>query len=115
MNGCGRPLVDVLALYEGWRTRAGEYGGVVQRGRTTAENWVRVDPLPAGRLGPASDHIRRVFAAQDRLQGVTDDRALLDEPFRVAETGRITQTTGVAGAIGEPQLSRAGGRRFQAE
>ncbi len=46
---------------------------------------------------------------------MTDDRALLDERFRVAETVRITQTTGVAGAIGEPQLSLAEGLGFQAE
>src|SRR5258706_485475 len=115
MDAYGRTLDEWLAYYERLGISAVAYGGVVLRRRTTTENWVRVDPLPAGRLGPASDQIRRVFAAQDRLQGVTDDRALLDERFRVAETVRITQTTGVSGAIGEPQLSLAEGLGFQAE
>jgi hypothetical protein len=76
---------------------------------------VRVDPLPAGRLEPASDHIRRVFAAEDYLQEVTDDSALLDARFRVPGTVRITQVASAAGPVGDPQLSLAEGLGFQAE
>ena len=110
-----RVLDEWLAYYEGLGIEAIAYGAVILRRRTPAQNWVRVDPLSAGRLEPASDHIQRVFAAQDHLQSVADDAALLNEHFHVPQTVRITRTAGVAGPIGEPQLSLAEGLGFQAE
>ena len=67
------------------------------------------------RAEPASDHIQRVFAAQDHLQRLSDDTALLDVRFRVPAAVRITRVVGAAGPIGEPQLSLHEGLGFQAE
>jgi methylase of polypeptide subunit release factors len=115
MDEYGKVLDEWLAYYESLGIKAIAYGAVVLRKRATSENWVRVDPLPAGRLGPASDHIRRVFDAQDHLQPIRDDSALLDERFRVPDSVRITRTASVAGPMGEPQLSLAEGLGFEAE
>jgi len=111
----GKVLDDWLAYYERLGIQAIAYGAVILRRRGSATNWLRVDTLPAGRLEPASDHIRRVFVAQDHLQGVTDDGHLLDARFRVPNTVRITRTVGAAGPIGEPLLSLAEGVGFQVE
>jgi methylase of polypeptide subunit release factors len=51
-------------------------GGVILRRRSGA-NWVRADELPTDRLGPASDHILRVFEAQDYLAGLGEESELL--------------------------------------
>ena len=115
MTEYGKVLDEWLAYYERLGIQAIAYGAVVLRRRRAAKNWIKVDPLPAGRLEPASQHIQRVFAAQDHLQVVTDDGALLDERFRVPDTVRITRTAGVTGPIGDPQLSLNEGLGFQAE
>ncbi len=115
MDEYGKVLDEWLAYYERLGIEAIAYGAVVLRRRGGAKNWVRVDPLPAGRLEPASDHIRRVFAAHDHLQTLADDSALLDERFRVPDTVRIARTAGMAGPVGEPQLSLNEGLGFQAE
>ena len=111
----GRELDTWLAYYERLGIQAIAYGAVVLRRRATGTNWARVDPLPAMRAEPASDHIQRVFAAQDHLQRLSDDTALLDVRFRVPAAVRITRVVGAAGPIGEPQLSLHEGLGFQAE
>jgi methylase of polypeptide subunit release factors len=115
VDAYGKVLDEWLAYYERLGITAIAYGGVILRRRSTGPNWVRVDPLPVGRLEPASDHIKRVFATQDHLQSVHDDSALLDERFRVPPTVRITRIAGAAGPIGQPQLSLAEGLGFEAE
>jgi methylase of polypeptide subunit release factors len=111
----GKVLDEWLAYYERLGIEAIAYGAVILRRRSGVQNWVRVDPLPAGRLEVASDHIQRVFAAQDHLQSITDDAALLDVRFRVPPSVRITRAASVAGPIGEPQLSLVEGLGFEAE
>jgi methylase of polypeptide subunit release factors len=66
-------------------------GAVVLRRRSGAGNWVRADELPSDRLRPASDHILRVFEAQDYLSGIGDDAALLGERLALAETALLEQ------------------------
>ena len=61
-------------------------GAVVLR-RRSGRNWVRADELP-GDLRPASDHILRVFAAQDFLAG---DPPLHGERLVRAERSRLEQ------------------------
>ena len=65
-------------------------GAVILR-RRTGDNWVAADELPADRLGPAGDHILRVFAANDFLAGVADDRALLAERLVLDEHALLEQ------------------------
>lgn len=113
MDAYGKVLDEWLAYYERLGIEAIAYGAVVLRRRTAARNWVRVDPLPAGRLQPASDHILRVFAAGDHLDSIASDAALLDARFRVPRTVRITRVTAVDGTAA-PQLSLEEGVGFQA-
>lgn len=115
MDAYGRVLDEWLAYYERLGIAAIAYGAVILRRRGAAANWVRVDPLPAGRLQPASDHIQRVFAAQEHLSGVGDAAALLDERFRVTPAVRITSRTGASGRDGSLLLSLEEGVGFQAE
>jgi methyltransferase family protein len=65
-------------------------GAVILR-RRSGDNWVRADDLPSDRLRPASDHILRVFAAQDYLTRLVDESALLDERLVLAEHALLEQ------------------------
>jgi methylase of polypeptide subunit release factors len=85
-----RELADVSKL-EGemrrWLERLMEAGiesittGVVILRRRDGPNWFRVDEMPYAPVGSGSDHILRVFAANDEL-AVTDDRELFDATFK---------------------------------
>ncbi len=114
MDAYGRILDEWLAYYERLGIVAIAYGAVILRRRSGAQSWVRVDPLPAGRLQPATDHIRRVFAAQDDLSGVRDDTALLDVRFRPAPALHVTNTADASGQDGSLLLSLDEGLGFQA-
>jgi hypothetical protein len=67
-------------------------GAVILRRRSAGPNWVREDEMPQEGLAPASDHILRVFAAQDRLAGLADERELLADRFELAERARLEQS-----------------------
>jgi hypothetical protein len=67
------------------------YGAVVLRRRTGTTNWVRLDEIPIDRLEPATEHTLRVFAAEDYLAALDDERALLDERFELVEAHRLEQ------------------------
>jgi methylase of polypeptide subunit release factors len=62
-------------------------GAIILRRRSGA-NWVRADELPSDRLGPAGDHILRVFEAQDHLATEPD---LLGERLKLAPQGLLEQ------------------------
>lgn len=66
-------------------------GALILR-RRTGRNWVRADEMPAGPSGSGSDHVQRVFAAEDFLQGLADEHALLDEVFALVPGHRLDQT-----------------------
>ncbi len=68
------------------------HGAVILRRRSGGRNWVRKDHVPLDRLEQASDHVLRVFAAQDYLEGLDDDRRLLDACFAVTPGHRLEQT-----------------------
>jgi hypothetical protein len=108
-------LDEWLAYYERLRIAGIAYGAVVLRRRTVPVNWSRVDPLPGGRLEVASDHIRRIFAAGDRLQELASDAPLLDERFRVPQAVRITRISAVGSPGSLVRLSLEEGVGFQAE
>lgn len=67
------------------------YGAIVVRRRTGGRTWVRSTRLPPGRVGPADAHLRRLFAAQDVLDGLTADDALLDRSLILVDGVAIEQ------------------------
>jgi SAM-dependent methyltransferase len=68
------------------------YGAVVLRRREGGANWIREEELSLERLESAGDHTLHLFAAEDYLQAVTDDRDLLDRRFRLADGHRLEHT-----------------------
>jgi methylase of polypeptide subunit release factors len=66
-------------------------GAIVMQRRTGARRWFRADRVPAAHPAPASDHVLRVFEANDRLAGLEDDPALLDESPRVVDRAHAEQ------------------------
>jgi len=111
----GKVLDEWLAYYERLGIQAIAYGAVVLRRRTAAKNWVRVDPLPGGRLDVASDHIRRVFAAGDELQSVADDAELLAMRFKAPAALRVSRLNPAQGDGTVVRLLLEEGVGFQAE
>ena len=84
-------LIDTwMAYYRELAIRGIAYGSLLLRRRSGA-NWFRIDPFPAERLKPASDHILRVFAAHDLLAGADGAERLLDERVRVAPKAVVEQ------------------------
>jgi hypothetical protein len=80
-----------VAYFDRLGIEAIAHGAIVLRKRSGRRNWVRADEVPPGRLTAASDHIRRVFAAQDFLEQLTDERALLDQRFELAHHDMLQQ------------------------
>jgi hypothetical protein len=79
----GRRPTAVAAAAERWlddyRARGIEAiasGAIILRKRA-APNWERFDHLAAEARGDAGEHLERVFAAQDLLQSLRDERELL--------------------------------------
>ena len=84
LSGDPSRLANELAV---WLDSFGAQGidsvatGVIVLRRRHGTNWFRVDEMPYGPIGSGSDHILRVFAANDDLATLSDDRALLDARF----------------------------------
>jgi len=87
----GEAMDRWIAYLERLGIEAVSYGAVILRRRSGVENWVRSDRLHGDRLGPASDHILRVFEAGDFLAGLADPRALLAERLVLAEQTELEQ------------------------
>ncbi len=68
------------------------HGAVILRRRTTRENWIRKDTVSLERLEQASEHILRVFANEDHLQGLASEHQLLDACLAPADRHRLEQT-----------------------
>jgi methylase of polypeptide subunit release factors len=68
------------------------HGAVVLRRRSDARNWTRTNCVSVDRLEQAGDHVLRLFAAQDYLESLGDDRGLLDSPFALVDGHRLEQT-----------------------
>jgi hypothetical protein len=109
--GWNRPLRSDAAAYSGaldrWTgyfaelgIRAIAWGAVVLRRRSGGENWVWAHNPSAERIGPASHHILRLFAAQDLLQSLPGDEALLAERLALADDPRLEQTVLLGGGEG---------------
>lgn len=66
------------------------FGFVILRRRSGA-NWVSTHSLAGEPVGPAGHHVARLFAAQDYL-AVLDDERLLDQRYAPAPDHRLEQT-----------------------
>ncbi len=69
-----------------------EYGAVTLRRRDARPNWLRLDELPESMTGPAGEHVRRVFTAQDYLASLPGPAAMLGHAFTLADDQRLDQT-----------------------
>ncbi len=93
------------------------YGALLLRKRSAASNWVRSTPLPLGTFGPSSAALERMIAAQDFLEPLTDDEALLGCRLRVADNVVLEQRLGPengAWVLREAELRLQGGLGFTA-
>ncbi len=68
------------------------YGALLLRKRSRAANWIRSTELPLGKFGPSSGALERMIAAQDFLEGIADDEALLDSRVRLADDVSLDQS-----------------------
>ena len=92
-------------------------GAVILRRRSAASNWVRSDTAPPETPEPASEHIRRVFAANDRLAEL-DDGGLLAARLELAPPHRIEASFSARAGRRVPETTRIrllDGLRFAAE
>ena len=75
----GRYLDEWMAYYE--KTGIGQIsaGAMFMRKRSSAANWSRTDTIEKGRtVGECGRQVERIFAAEDLLRSLDDDRLLLD-------------------------------------
>ena len=86
-----RALGRWLAYLDRLGIEAVAYGAIVLR-RRSGTNWVRADELPVERLETASEHVVRVFAAEDFLRTNGGGDSLLRERFAVVGRHRVEQT-----------------------
>jgi SAM-dependent methyltransferase len=93
------------------------WGTIVLRRRSGAENWTWAHDSPAAKIDPATEHLMRLFEAQDYLRGVADRRALLEETVALAAEHLVEQSVriGAENGAGRTMLSLRGGLRFQVE
>ena len=73
-----------LAYLEGLGIESIGYGAVILRRRDAASNWARSHELPSSGLRPASEHLVRLFEAQDYLNGLGSDAEILGDRFELA-------------------------------
>jgi len=85
-------LARWLDYYEREGIAAIGSGAVIMRRRSDGRTWMKKDAMPFAPTGLASDHILRVFAAQDRLAALASEQALLDEVFALVDEHRLDQT-----------------------
>jgi methylase of polypeptide subunit release factors len=81
-----------LAYLERLGIEAIAHGAVILRRRSGRPNWTRKDHVPLDRLEQASEHVLRVFAGQDYLDALEEERALLEGTFGVVDRHHLEQT-----------------------
>ena len=91
-GGFGVRLDEWLDYLAGLGIESIAHGAVVLRRRSGGRNWTRADRVAIDRLEQAGDHVLRLFAAQDYLESLDDDRGLLDSPFTLVGGHRLEQT-----------------------
>ena len=89
------------------------YGVVVLR-RRSGENWVRTTNLPGGAIAPSSDHLLRLFAAQDFLAGASDLAGQVVRPAPELVVRHSLRSAGGSWAATNTELVLEGGLGFTA-
>jgi methylase of polypeptide subunit release factors len=86
----GRCLDEWMAYYHEMGIRRISAGIVIMRRRDTQKNWFRAHSVGTGRCtGSAGRQIERIFAAEDLLQSLDDDRRLLEHRLLFDEHHRL--------------------------
>jgi len=86
----GRCLDEWMAYYEQMGITRISAGGMIMRRRSQQANWFRAHAIDRGRcIGSCGDQIERIFAAEDLLQTLNDDRQLLEQRFLFDEHHRL--------------------------
>ena len=86
----GRYLDEWMAYYEQMGIGRISAGGIIMRRRSQQPNWFRAHAIDKGRcIGSCGDQIERIFAAEDLLQTITDDRQLLEQRLLFDEHHRL--------------------------
>jgi len=75
----GRYLDEWMAYYEKIGIGQISAGAMFMRRRSAAANWSRTDTIEKGRtVGECGQQVERIFAAEDLLRSLDDDRKLLE-------------------------------------
>ena len=75
-------LDEWLAYYERLGIGFISFGAIILRRRSAGANWLRAERAPEGQAyASCSDQIERIFAAQDFLEGLGEERNLLKRAF----------------------------------
>jgi SAM-dependent methyltransferase len=93
------------------------WGGVVLR-RRSGLNWAKAISPGASRIGPASEQLERLLAAQDFLASLNAEKGLLDGVFALADDHRFDQTftlSGGEGVLERSALRLEGGLRTECQ
>jgi len=86
----GKYLDEWMAYYKKMQIGRISAGGVIMRRRSQQANWFRAHAIDKGRCtGSCGDQIERIFAAEDLLQNLNDDRQLLQQRFLFDEHHRL--------------------------
>ncbi|MHC4474365.1 MAG: methyltransferase [Planctomycetota bacterium] len=82
----GRYLDEWMAYYERMQIGRISAGAIIMRKRSRHANWFRSWALDrASYSGSSGDQIERLFAAEDLLEGLAEDKQLLDQRLRLDE------------------------------
>lgn len=107
----GRTLAAAAVEAQGWvdyyRARGIEAiaTGVVVLRRRSGRNWVREDTMARRPIGAAGAHVERVFAAQDLLHSLKDDRELLTLRLVAAPKTKVVERREPTGAFERARLT----------
>ncbi len=86
----GRHLDEWMAYYKKIQIGRISAGGIIMRRQSQKANWFRAHAIDKGRCtGSCGDQIERIFAAEDLLQSLNDDRQLLEQRFLFDEHHRL--------------------------
>jgi SAM-dependent methyltransferase len=111
----GELLDEWLRYYEALGIDAVSAGAVILR-RRGGRNWIRSDSVPSGqRTGSCGGQIERIFAAQDVLEQVGDDRELLDQCLVLAadhQMEHVLHAENGGWSVTTARLRQSGGFEF---
>lgn len=86
----GRYLDEWMAYYKKMHIGRISAGGMIMRRRSQQANWFRAHAIDKGRCtGCSGAQIERIFAAEDLLAALDDDRQLLGQRFLFDEHHRL--------------------------